>query len=453
MASRDDGNFFPRGTGRQPDGNWMDSRHDRPIWMEKESRYTVDSGRETMEGQFASLSSQSGGRKRHADDDTPRRAYADIRKGADNAQWNGPHKRILFESEDQGDALSGSGTQEARPGWPPDEVCADSTQYKGSFDDRDREGLRLVSPSFQQKVLQLQKDLAEAKAESRHFRASQVDSTVITTNRPRSTSTPVPRYDGISDWDQYREVFEAIVCSNGWDELTAALQLLAHWNGEALNVALLVPEGKRRQPGVLLETLSAHYTSPGRLATYRRKFERMTRPPGEDPAVFAIALETLARRAFADVDASVRVQLVRDKFIDGQRQCALRRHLDSVGPDTPISTFVDECRVWESHEEQNSRPGAECEPVNSRGVFQVREQGSDEHSGRQTEPDSNFSDLENLANRLREMVQQPRMEGSAPIDIGQLLRQLLPIDTEIGGAGQLASEVDVVAEHESGNVD
>ena len=58
-----------------------------------------------------------------------------------------------------------------------------------------------------------------------------------------------------------------------------------------------------------------------------------------------------------------------------------------------------------------------------------------------------------MANRLREMVQQPRMEGSAPIDIGQLLRQLLPIDMEIGGAGQLASEVDVVAEHESGNVD
>ena len=95
----------------------------------------------------------------------------------------------------------------------------------------------------------------------------------------------------------------------------------------------------------------------------------MTRPPGEDPAVFAIALETLARRAFADVDASVRVQLVRDKLIAGQRQCALRRHLDSAGPDTPISSFVDKCRVWESHEEQSSRTGAECEPVNSRGVF------------------------------------------------------------------------------------
>ena len=57
----------------------------------------------------------------------------------------------------------------------------------------------------------------------------------------------------------------------------------------------------------------------------------MTRPPGEDPAEFAIALETLARRAFVDVDAAVRLQLVRDKLITGQKQLALCRHLDSAG--------------------------------------------------------------------------------------------------------------------------
>ena len=50
------------------------------------------------------------------------------------------------------------------------------------------------------------------------------------------------------------------------------------------------------------------------------------------------------------------------------------------------------------------------------------------------------------------MVQQPGMEGSGSIDIGHLLRQLLPIDMEIGGAGQLTSEAEAVAEHESVNV-
>ena len=35
--------------------------------------------------------------------------------------------------------------------------------------------------------------------------------------------------------------------------------------------------------------------------------------------------------------------MVWDRFIDGQAECALRRHLDSLGD------IVDCCRVWESH--------------------------------------------------------------------------------------------------------
>ena len=106
-------------------------------------------------------------------------------------------------------------------------MCVDLTQYRGSFDDRYREGLRLLSPMFQQRVLKLQRDLEEAKVESRYFRAKRLENPVVALNQPRFTSTPVPRYAGGSNWDQYREVFEAIVCSNGWDEMTAALQLIA----------------------------------------------------------------------------------------------------------------------------------------------------------------------------------------------------------------------------------
>ena len=43
-------------------------------------------------------------------------------------------------------------------------------------------------------------------------------------------------------------MFEAIVRSNGWD-VTAA-------HGDALNVALLVPESQRVLPGVLVKSLS-----------------------------------------------------------------------------------------------------------------------------------------------------------------------------------------------------
>ena len=48
--------------------------------------------------------------------------------------------------------------------------------------------------------------------------------------------------------------------------------------------------------------------------------------------------------------------MVCDRFIDGQVECALRRHLDSLGPDTPMADIVDCCRVWESHRDVETEP-------------------------------------------------------------------------------------------------
>ena len=96
-----------------------------------------------------------------------------------------------------------------------------------------------------------------------------------------------------------------------------------------------------------MDALTAHYGSPGRLADYRRQFT--TRKVGEDPAIFATALETLAVKAFGDMGQKCRLRLIRDRFIAGHDNCDLRRHLDSVPPETPIRDMVDRCRVWESH--------------------------------------------------------------------------------------------------------
>ena len=56
------------------------------------------------------------------------------------------------------------------------------------------------------------------------------------------TSTRVPKFAGVTSWEQYRQVFDAIARSNGWSDATAAMQLLSHLEGDAINVALLVPE-------------------------------------------------------------------------------------------------------------------------------------------------------------------------------------------------------------------
>ena len=98
-----------------------------------------------------------------------------------------------------------------------------------------------------------------------------------------------------------------------------------------------------------MDALTAHYGSPGRLADYQRQFEKTTRTVGEDPTIFATALESLAVKAFGDMGQTARLRLIRDRFIAGHSNCDLRRHLDSVPPETPIRDVVDRCRVWESH--------------------------------------------------------------------------------------------------------
>ena len=438
MANQSDGRkCLP--SGHPSDRVWMESSRTRPVWGEKGQRSARDSGMGSIGNGYGLVPAQTGRRKRHAEEGTLGGGYTEV-------------KRNSFESQDLESISSDSDSQEVRPGWPPDDMCADSTRCKQSFSERERQGLQLLSPAVRGKIIKLQRDLEEAKAESRYLRAQPVDSPAVAVSAVRFTRTPVPRYDGISDWDQYREVYEAIVISNGWDDLTAALQLLAHLDGEALNVALLVPEDQRRRPGMLIESLTAHYTSPGRLSQRRRQFEQMTRPVGEDPAVFAIALETLARRAFVEVDPTVRLQLVRDKFITGQPQLALRRHLDSAGPDTPMVDIVDKCRVWESHAELRGHPEMECEPGTSRGVFHVREQVmNDKKEETAAEPDSNYSKLGNLTDRLRELVKQPSPAGSRPVDIGQLLRQLLPIEDEANEIGQPMSGAESADNCMSGN--
>ena len=117
--------------------------------------------------------------------------------------------------------------------------------------------------------------------------------------------------------------------SNGWTDETAALQLFAHLDGEALNVALLMPEGERANWELLSKGLLDYYNSPGRLAVFLRQFESATRRTGMDPAMLATELEILAIRGFGDMGKCARNWMVRDRFIAAQRSCGLWRQCSS----------------------------------------------------------------------------------------------------------------------------
>ena len=90
-------------------------------------------------------------------------------------------------------------------------------------------------------VSRIQKDLAILREENRVLRTPATSQVIQAPRRAALTTTKVPRFDGTTSWEQYHQMFEVIVRSNGWDNYTSALQLFSHLEGDALNVAHLIP--------------------------------------------------------------------------------------------------------------------------------------------------------------------------------------------------------------------
>ena len=168
----------------------------------------------------------------------------------------------------------------------------------------------------------------------------------------------------------------------------------------------------------------AHYGSPGRLADYRRQFEKTTRTVGEDPAIFTTTLETLAVKAFGDMGQMAHLCLIRDRFIAGHSNCDLRRHLDSISPETPIMDVVDRCRVWESHADPAVHRVSKPSPD---PMYAVGDADNDIETTRVavvTGQRSSPNQLEHLLRRVLTTAEPPAPKSEVP-DVEKLLQQLV----------------------------
>ena len=221
----------------------------------------------------------------------------------------------------------------------------------GEVEDKDKSPVAALEDT----VSRMQRDLEELQSENRYLRTPRPSRPVPLVRQAALTMTKVPWFNGSTSWEQYLQVFDAIVLWNGWADATTALQLLSHLQDDALSVALLILMPLQASRKELTDALSSHYGSPGILANYRREFDKTVRKRGEDPSNFAITLEALAVKAFGNMGQTARLRLIRDRFIAGHENCDLRRYLDCVPPDTPLRDIVDRCRVWESHETTETR--------------------------------------------------------------------------------------------------
>ena len=123
---------------------------------------------------------------------------------------------------------------------------------------------------------------------------------------------------------------------------------------------------------------------------------------------------------FADIDSSVHLQMVRDRFIDGQAECALRRHLDSLGPDTLMRDIVDSCRVWESHNEAAIGRKGGPDRNYPRAIYQVTEDSQSPDVSTESET------LDEVIRRLLPTATVPPLKAAPiPSDREMLIQHLL----------------------------
>ena len=112
--------------------------------------------------------------------------------------------------------------------------------------------------------------------------------------------------------------------------------------------------------------------------------------------------------------------MVRDRFINGRAECALRRHVDSLGPDTPMADIVDGCRVWESHVEVETKQQPRKDRHPPRAVCQVME---DEQSPVES-PETEL--LEDIIRKLLPTPPPPPPEAAPiPSDQDLLIQRLI----------------------------
>ena len=154
----------------------------------------------------------------------------------------------------------------------------------------------------------------------------------------------------------------------------------------------------------MTDALSSHYGSPGRLANYRREFDKTVRKRGEDPSNFAITLETLAVKAFGNMGQKARLRLIRDRLIAGHESCDLRRYLDCVPPDTPLRDIVDRCRVWESHSDSSVRRVSKPMPEPAYPAYVVKKSEYDSDPVRTVTVNRQESSVDDSNELLRKLV-------------------------------------------------
>jgi len=151
--------------------------------------------------------------------------------------------------------------------------------------------------------------------------------------RERQREKKLMRFNGDEEWCAYHAHFKAVSEYNRWDDEDQLAQLATSLSGTALEIYADMPTRTQRHLPDLLVALRRRFAPDGREAKYRAELLSCSRVD-EAPDIYGQRLERLARRAYPDMTANQRDEIVLDHFIEGQSSDKLREVMVVAYPKT-----------------------------------------------------------------------------------------------------------------------
>ncbi|XP_046142806.1 uncharacterized protein LOC123988073 [Osmia bicornis bicornis] len=136
-----------------------------------------------------------------------------------------------------------------------------------------------------------------------------------------------PKFDGKTNWEEFKLQFEAIAGANRWDEPRKALALVTSLEGPARSVLTSLSVEKQTDFPALISALAFRYGTKNFENLNYVKFQNYKQRKGESISDLATEIERLAQAAFCECPLEIRDKLAASQFVSSLANEEMKRML------------------------------------------------------------------------------------------------------------------------------
>ena len=177
------------------------------------------------------------------------------------------------------------------------------------------------------------------------------------------------KYDGTTDWSDYKRHFEIVAQINGWSQREKGLYLAGSLSGKARGILSDLSTEQCTQWDLLIDKIEARYQPKCQVTALRTQLENKRRSFKQDPIEFAQEVSRLTARAYKDMNEEARDMIALQAFKRGLPDGGLKTLLEVMDP----KSIEEASALVMKYEGANKRPY-----INKPGVLTVDEDSSED---------------------------------------------------------------------------